>query len=63
MSKIQVVGLGALNMDNIYLIERVLGDGERAASREQIEHILGRGEAEVKWAGTCRLQNSRPRIL
>ncbi len=52
MSNIQVIGLGALNMDNIYRIERVLGDGERAANREQIERILGRGEAEVKWAGT-----------
>ena len=28
MSKIEVIGLGALNMDNIYQVERILEDGE-----------------------------------
>ena len=28
MDKIEVVGLGALNIDNIYLVERILDDGE-----------------------------------
>ncbi|MGD9117655.1 MAG: carbohydrate kinase family protein [Dehalococcoidia bacterium] len=30
MSKIQVIGVGALNMDNIYKVERILEDGETA---------------------------------
>ncbi len=51
MSKIDIVGLGALNMDNIYRIEGILGDGETAANREQLKRILHR-ETEVKWAGT-----------
>ena len=28
MDRIEVVGLGALNIDNIYLVERILDDGE-----------------------------------
>ena len=28
MSKVEVIGLGALNMDNIYRVERILDDGE-----------------------------------
>ncbi|MBI4181125.1 MAG: carbohydrate kinase family protein, partial [Chloroflexi bacterium] len=28
MNNIEVVGLGALNMDHIYKVERILGDGE-----------------------------------
>jgi ribokinase len=33
--KIKVVGVGALNIDHIYKVERILGDGETAADREQ----------------------------
>ena len=36
MSNMEVVGLGALNIDNIYQVESVLGDGETAANREQV---------------------------
>ncbi len=32
MSKIEVVGLGALNMDYIYYVERILADGETAVT-------------------------------
>ncbi len=32
MSKIQVIGLGALNIDYIYKVERILNDGEAVAS-------------------------------
>jgi ribokinase len=35
MNKIQVVGVGALNVDHIYKVERIVGDGETAADREQ----------------------------
>ncbi len=28
MNNIEVVGLGALNIDHIYRVERILGDGE-----------------------------------
>ena len=52
MNKIQVVGVGALNIDHIYNVERILGDGETAADREQLERIPQYGEAEPKLAGT-----------
>jgi ribokinase len=35
MKEIKVVGAGALNIDHIYKVERILGDGEAAADREQ----------------------------
>ena len=28
MSAIEVIGIGAMNMDNIYSVERILADGE-----------------------------------
>jgi ribokinase len=34
MKEIKVVGVGALNIDHIYKVERILGDGETAADRE-----------------------------
>ncbi len=52
MNKIQVVGVGALNMDHIYNVERILGDGETAADREQLERIPEYEGAELKLAGT-----------
>ena len=52
MSNIKIVGLGALNIDNIYQVERILGDGETAVDREHVERIPRYGEAELKWAGT-----------
>ena len=48
MSNIEVVGLGALNIDHIYKVERILGDGETVANREQIERILGYEDAKLK---------------
>ncbi len=52
MNKIQVIGVGALNMDHIYNVERILGDGETAADREQLERIPEYEGAEPKLAGT-----------
>ncbi len=49
MTNVKVVGLGALNMDNICQVERILGDGETAVDREHVEHIPG--EAEPKQLG------------
>lgn len=51
MNKIQVVGVGALNIDHIYNVERILGDGETAADREQLERIPEYEGAEPKLAG------------
>jgi len=51
MSNIEVVGLGALNIDTIYKVERILGDGETIVNREQVERILGDGETTVKESG------------
>lgn len=48
MSKIEVVGLGALNMDYIYQAEVVLGDRETAIDTEH-----GYKEAELKRMGAC----------
>ncbi|GAI56089.1 unnamed protein product [marine sediment metagenome] len=47
MSNIEVVGLGALNIDTIYKVERILGDGETVVNREQVERILGDRETAV----------------
>jgi ribokinase len=46
ISNIEVVGLGALNMDYLYRVERILEDGE------QVERISRYRESELKWAGT-----------
>ncbi len=51
MSSIEVVGLGALNIDNIHKVESILGDGETAVNREQVERILGDGETVVNRVG------------
>lgn len=51
MSSIEVVGLGALNIDNIYQVESILGDGETVVNREQVERILDDGEAAVNREG------------
>jgi len=52
MSNIEVVGLGALNIDTIYKVERILGDGETIVNREQVERILGDEETAVNRTGT-----------
>ena len=46
MNNIEVVGLGALNMDYLYQVERLVEDGE------QVERISRYTEAELNWAGT-----------
>ena len=46
LSNIEVVGLGALNIDKICQVERILGDGETAAGREPRY-----SEAELKCVG------------
>ena len=51
MNNIEVIGLGALNIDNIYQVESILGDGETAVNREQVERILNDGEAVVNSEG------------
>jgi len=51
MSNIDVVGLGALNIDNIHKVESILGDGETAVNREEVERILGDGETAVNRVG------------
>ncbi|MDP3879913.1 MAG: carbohydrate kinase family protein [Dehalococcoidales bacterium] len=48
MNNIEVVGLGALNLDRVYRVERTLGDAETAAGRD-MEHIP---EAERKFIGS-----------
>lgn len=53
MSNIQVIGLGALNIDKIGQVDLILGDGETAADREQAKRIPRYREAELKWLGTC----------
>ncbi len=45
MNSTEVVGLGALNIDNIHRVERILGDGEAAANKESISRYR---EAELK---------------
>ena len=52
LSTIEVVGLGALNMDKIGQVELILGDGETAVSREHVERIPRYRDAEPKWVGT-----------
>lgn len=52
MTKIEVAGLGALNMDKICQVERILGDAETAVNREYAERIPEYREAELKWVGT-----------
>jgi len=52
VSHIEVIGLGALNIDKIGQVEHILGDGETAIDREHVEHIPRYREAEPKWAGT-----------
>ncbi len=37
MSNLEVVGLGALNIDHIYKVERILGDGETVERRPRYE--------------------------
>ncbi|MBI2979285.1 MAG: carbohydrate kinase family protein [Chloroflexi bacterium] len=49
MSNIEVVGLGALNIDHIYQVERILGDGETVANKKTISKYE---EAEQKFLGT-----------
>ena len=51
MNNIEVIGLGALNIDNIYQVESILGNGETAVNREQVERILDDGEAVVNREG------------
>ena len=51
MNEIQVIGVGALNIDHIYKVERILGDGETAADKEHLERISQYGGAEPKLAG------------
>ena len=51
MNNMEVVGLGALNIDHLCRVERILGDGETAADREQIEPVPGYRDAESKWVG------------
>jgi ribokinase len=41
VNKIEVVGLGALNTDHIYQVERLLGDGETAAQNHAILEYEG----------------------
>ncbi|MBA7601232.1 Ribokinase [subsurface metagenome] len=51
MSKIEVVGLGALNMDHIHRVERVLEDGETAAAVEDVAGPPIYTVADRKWIG------------
>jgi ribokinase len=48
VNQIEVVGLGALNMDHLYQVESIVGDGETV---EHVEHIPEYIEAEAKYAG------------
>ncbi|MFC1974697.1 carbohydrate kinase family protein [Chloroflexota bacterium] len=52
MNCIEVVGLGALNMDYICQVESILGDGETAVDIEHVERTPGYGESERKWMGS-----------
>jgi len=45
MNSLEVVGLGALNIDHIYQVDRVLGDAETAVD---VEHIPRYREPELK---------------
>jgi len=49
MKRLEVVGLGALNMDYIYRVERVLGNGETATSTERSPAYKG---TDLKWIGS-----------
>ena len=51
MSNIEVVGLGALNMDNIYQVDFILGDGETAVDVEHVVRTPRYREAEPKRLG------------
>ena len=51
LSSVEVVGLGALNIDNIHQVESIPGDGETAVDGERIERILSDGETVVKESG------------
>jgi ribokinase len=46
MSNVEVTGLGALNMDYLYRVDSILGDGETIA------YALGHSEAEQKFLGS-----------
>jgi hypothetical protein len=48
VNQIEVVGLGALNMDHLYQVESIVGDGETV---EHVEHIPKYIEAEAKCVG------------
>ena len=41
MSNLEIVGLGALNMDDIYQVDRIAGDKERAVNTKIAERALG----------------------
>ncbi len=47
MSNIEVVGLGALNVDHIYKVERILGDGETMGPMPEYE------DSELELLDTC----------
>ena len=49
MNNIEVVGLGALNIDHLYRVELILGDGETVVDREHVERTPRYGEAELEW--------------
>jgi ribokinase len=52
MKKLDVVGLGALNMDYLYRVERVLRNGETVANTEHIERSPKYTGTELKWLGS-----------
>ncbi len=47
MSNLEIVGLGALNIDHIYKVERILGDGETVERRPRYE------DSELELLDTC----------
>lgn len=49
MYSMRVVGLGALNIDHLYRVELILGDGETVVDREHVERTPRYGEAELEW--------------
>lgn len=51
MNNIKVVGLGALNIDRIFQVEGILGDGEAVVNKEQVERTLEDGGAKLKELG------------
>jgi len=52
MKRLEVVGLGALNMDYLYRVERVPGDRETAANTGHIESRPEFTGTELKWIGS-----------